>query len=588
MIFVDFHKEIPKILPDIIEANVEIYGEKHKDTISNRLNNTIFLNAYTPQNLAAYIEFLKDCKKRQLSVQFLEYVCKNICDIGSDNINFEFQHQQGYAEPLDKSIVSLLSTYIKNTVAFDQSYWPFCDSGIFLWMDSIQSNEDPKSTEEQRNSNRVEFLNFMRGNNTQPITVDNLEEFYTSEEYTQLRQKIKMCIQKFLELVEEYNSFVKQEITPLEQYSKKEIEHLRKFERNEVNTIFETIFPQLPVAIQEFLGKFSSIDEKIKALFGIEYNIGELGFEFFLESFSSEAEKTIIDKSDKYNDLSKMVVYLNRIKMFKSLGLDIDIDTAKGTKKTVDDFKQWYEQCLEMDGAKDLIIPSDVADQITVLRKEAYERYKKEKVHFHCCIPALSDEGNGNLDNQFQKLDSLIDYLSRIMDMANGNSDASRDFSISCDSGEEINAPFLATAMIFLGGNTIQTNIFGSENFFLLHETGHAFEYRLLNNEELKSGLNISVEYQQYNKDKRKYERINETLRDIRSIKVYRKLRDRGVKLVSRYEFTDCDEHLNNLNTHHIVKDLLAEFENNYSDAISDALLNDVEPLFDLVRKRKF
>ena len=62
-------------------------------------------------------------------------------------------------------------------------------------------------------------------------------------------------------------------------------------------------------------------------------------------------------------------------------------------------------------------------------------------------------------------------------------------------------------------------------------------------------GLEISDEPQQFNKDKRKYERMNETLRDMITMRVYRILRKKGVPLLEPYEFTLDDKVLNNSNT---------------------------------------
>lgn len=117
---------------------------------------------------------------------------------------------------------------------------------------------------------------------------------------------------------------------------------------------------------------------------------------------------------------------------------------------------------------------------------------------------------------------------------------------------------------------------------------GHALEYRKLKNGFLKCGLDISEEYQQFNKNKRKYERINETIRDMRTMRVYRILRNKGIELIDPYEFSYSDETLNNINTNKIVKDLLITFEEKYSEELSDALVNEYEPLFEMVRKRKF
>ena len=50
MNWMESYKNIPNILPDVIEAFVEVYGEKHRKTITERLQNTLFVYAYTPQN----------------------------------------------------------------------------------------------------------------------------------------------------------------------------------------------------------------------------------------------------------------------------------------------------------------------------------------------------------------------------------------------------------------------------------------------------------------------------------------------------------------------------------------------------------
>ena len=439
MNFLDFHKRIPSLLPDVIDAFVEVYGEKHRDTITERLNTTLFVNAYPLYKISNYIRGMKTSKRNQLGVEFIQYVCENVCDVGIENIDFNKQYKQGYTEPLDQNISNLLLNYIGYLDIFDDDKDALSERiGILSWLpDENDKDEEPSNTE-QIKINRTRFINFIR-ENCESITVEGLDEFYKTEEYSEIKKKIDLCIKKILDLKTEYYSFLEHEIAPIEHNMKNKIEHLAQFEQNEKNEIFLKIFSNLPSALQSFFNtRYSSINEKSNALFYLGTTPIGLGVQFDIEVFRPEETCT--------HDSQKYIMYSGRVSALKFFGIDItDIEKRFiADSSTWIDYKRCYEKCLEIEGAKELIIEPDVIKQIIQLREDAHERINRERIDYNSCITRQNSENNKEFYESIKN--DLIDYLFNQMDKADGEA-----IYIKGSATELLNKDFIIGAMIFLG-----------------------------------------------------------------------------------------------------------------------------------------
>lgn len=130
----------------------------------------------------------------------------------------------------------------------------------------------------------------------------------------------------------------------------------------------------------------------------------------------------------------------------------------------------------------------------------------------------------------------------------------------------------------------------GGLNELFLHELGHAFETVKVGN-EFKCGFDKVNEDERnpYNKRFRKYERLNETVKDILTSKVRKKLSEQGIDIFEPKEYTFGDDYLENINTHSIVRKMLMPFVDRYMEHISRALLlGDTNELFGIIGEENF
>lgn len=133
----------------------------------------------------------------------------------------------------------------------------------------------------------------------------------------------------------------------------------------------------------------------------------------------------------------------------------------------------------------------------------------------------------------------------------------------------------------------------GMDDYTLLHEYCHAIEMHKENGEttgdSLISGFDLINENQlnPYRKDKRKYERLNETITDIFSVEATRILHSRGIYISEPRELTNED--ILDCNTSIILKKLLMPFVTEYKDNIVRArITGDMQNLFNIIGRENF
>ena len=133
----------------------------------------------------------------------------------------------------------------------------------------------------------------------------------------------------------------------------------------------------------------------------------------------------------------------------------------------------------------------------------------------------------------------------------------------------------------------------GMDDYTLLHEYCHAIEMHKENGEttgdSLISGFDLINENQlnPYRKDKRKYERLNETITDIFSVEATRILHSRGIYISEPRELTNED--ILDCNTSIILKKLLMPFVTEYKDNIVRArITGDMQNSFNIIGRENF
>ena len=132
----------------------------------------------------------------------------------------------------------------------------------------------------------------------------------------------------------------------------------------------------------------------------------------------------------------------------------------------------------------------------------------------------------------------------------------------------------------------------GMDDYTLLHEYCHAIEIHKENEsteESFISGFDLINQDQlnPYRKDKRKYERLNETITDIFSVEATRILHNRGIYISEPRELTNED--ILNCNTSIILKKLLMPFVEKYKENIVSArITGNMQSLFNRIERDNF
>ncbi len=98
-------------LDDIIDVFTKVYGAQHREIIKERLQNTIYIIYNNLEGVEAYIQFLKECKQKELAVKFLKQIGIDVSKQG-----------ENYAKPLNKEINSLVYEYLGDYTHMDLQY----------------------------------------------------------------------------------------------------------------------------------------------------------------------------------------------------------------------------------------------------------------------------------------------------------------------------------------------------------------------------------------------------------------------------------------------------------------------------------
>ena len=283
-------------------------------------------------------------------------------------------------------------------------------------------------------------------------------------------------------------------------------------------------------------------------------NIGE---KTYLEFFSQQDEDILKDISIGEED--KINIYYCRTKYFEQMGIKTD--------KQLSDFKnskEYYEYLTKQEDVKKIIILPREVKEIAELRTKAYEETQKEFTYN---------------SKDFNKSTKQFDENSK-----NAIYEMQKDKSICIKQGA-VEGNF--APLVFL---TIREEDGGSIAHIVLHEIGHAIESEGIPEIcDMRSGFEngtINVPKNPYNDKKRKYERFNETIRDMLTIEANEILHKKGVYL---FEPKEIVKNSKDFNTSNICKNLLTEFLGKYRKEVMNVLLfGDIETLYNKVGEENF
>ena len=127
----------------------------------------------------------------------------------------------------------------------------------------------------------------------------------------------------------------------------------------------------------------------------------------------------------------------------------------------------------------------------------------------------------------------------------------------------------------------------GGLDYTMLHEFCHVIEKHSKGKEKIGSGFDITKEKNPYRLKKRKYERLNENITDIFSIRATRILHERGEYLLEPKEIVLSN--IMDVNTSSITKNMLMPFLKKYKEQIIRArITGDINSLLEVVGKDNF
>lgn len=503
---------------DILDALVEVYGNDYASLITKRFNLIYFVPYVNYEGINAYYRFLASSKSRELSLLMLKIIGIDIEEYGVTT----------YADDFCPKLSKLCEDLLGGSYCFDAI---FQDSpyGFKSFIDKY--GED--YSKEHITANRIKFINAVKHEDVGLINEDNYDDFVKTEEYQRI-EKIAIYYSGIYDaLLNTMNSFL-ESIKDYNEYYKKELDRKRDILEKYRTKLFYILEDRFRGKIKKHIDSLETENEKVKAILScsLEYTTD---IEYFSDEYQSKLDDPGVD------DSSKEWIKANRMKFFRDMGIDID------------PWKANYDEIIERDDVKPLIVYSVFANEVTRLRKYYLEEARKE---FLLESSSYKEAISYFADNQNNK-DAVYNILDRLQVCVNGGYNDKQDF----------------LPIIYY---TIRNWQCGCMDYVLLHEIVHAIECFSLKGIEHGCGFEPNVDRPElstkdHRETKRKYERLNEVITDFLAIEVSNKLHERDVYLLDEKMLTLSD--IGNFNTSKILKELVSKFYNKYRKYIIEARL---------------
>ena len=570
--------DIQKYIPNIVDAFSEVAGEEYRETIKERLNRTIHFPYNTLDNMQGYLTRLETYKKRELGIRFLEAIGVDVSKEKSKRYT-----DRSLEEDTDKLFMNYLGPISEDIFGED------CKSGISIWIKEDEKYRETKLEEDtdklfmndlktffedifeesgisiyfkedkKYREKKIEFLNLIRGNESTPITEDNFNEFCETSEYSQLLDKIKEYLQIYETLKKEYQAYV-QTLTPYQEFVDKERERKKNLKNKYTKELYAELEKKiLPNATRQYLiQKFPNINNRI----GIILKDSALDLKTYFEYFSEEDEKALND--DSTSDFKRYSIYSFRLYYLRDIGA-VSNDLEFNSRESEEIYKKFASQ----DKIKEYIPTPKDATRATQMRKEYYEKFNEKIIMENPYFIKIYSRFVHNEPNK--------EFIFRII--KNSEICINKNFFYSNDG---------PIGLLFM---TIWDSRAGGLDYVYCHELWHSIEYRKnqIFSNRIEGGFDEPDEHEKnpYNYQKRKYERMNETLTDIFCREAVEILHNKGIFIMEPEEISDLDTI--DCNTSHILKDLLVPFIKDYRKLILRAgIMGDKNALFDVIGEENF
>ena len=541
--------DFKRLLPFVVDAFTKVYGEEYHDIIFQRINNALIIPYYDIIGLNDYISCIKNCKRREYAIEFLNKI----------GVDVEKYKKNNYMQRLDDEVEKILEYYIGG------SYFGFCED-IDYWVPLQAFKPSNVKSPEKLLKKKIKIINYLLGDNHEQITEENFDLFAETEEYHRILEKIDKLNIVYEQFLLEYRKWEEQ-LHPYEQFEKSETKRKKEIIERKKELLFLDIYSKLPTVIINAISDKSS-EEKMNIILGY-LDISSVSL---IESFSSDKMKKLESKDVSLTD--KFFIICWQANFLKNLGLDVMDEFLSynfcPSEESIDD----YLKFLNQSNIKQYIPPDNLISYITSTRESKYEEALREyfmtREDFIDAKGVFSNNDENGLNFIYEIIKNKRTCITNGGAIKNGN--------------EFISVMYYA----------IRSGDAGSLFYSFMHECGHIIDQVspiALGFEDFRK-----VDNNPYDNSFRKYEKFNETINDIFTIEAIELLQKQGIYLIEPLEFTlsDVSNHNTALITKNLLKPLLLKFRQQIINAKVKADHNELiryigkdnfEELVDVVNK---
>lgn len=496
-VFKRYQLPIEELRPEIIDTIVEVYGERHRAQIEDRLNN-LYVNAYvTAEDVKNDYNEKKRHVESILSVDFLQNIGIEISNETKDEV-----YKRGTFH-LPEQYKEVLKQYfgISN----------FTDYGKIFSFDDELINSENDYANRMYKANRCEILKAMG----LEISPENYEEVIKTKRGQECFDRVMDIYKVAAECKNKFNQFKednKDYIEYLEKVKKYEQELKFKYMKKYSTQIVPYCDKELGVKIKEVLAKSYTSDYRfIQEVDKDGIYIAMYGKPLIL-AFSEDAEEKLTK-----DNFESMQVKLDRVKYYKAKGLDLGNN---------------YEDYENSEQAKKLLPDKELVETLFAIKEECDKEMDMEFFlntgNYQVCKKNILAQGikiQDNFSKEFVE-NGVTCIVPNVRQDANGN------YSL-------FNIVHLPLVKILPEYKDVQ----------IIHELLHTVESSMkqLSEDEIyfKFGFDEAVEPICHNEDKiivddmqldpnekkRRYELFSENLHQELAIEVTRRLHEKGIYL---------------------------------------------------------
>lgn len=302
-VFKRYELPIEDLRPQIIDTIVEVYGEKHRAQIEDRLNN-LYINTYvTAEDIKNDYNSKRSNFISMLSVKFLRSIGVEV----SEEIEDEVYKKGTFVLPDEHKEVLKQYFEISN----------FTDYGKIHSFDDKLINSENEYANKMHKSNRCDILTAM-GLEISPENYDEVIQTAQGQEYLAKAMdiyKVAADCKKELNQFEEENKDFIEYIEKVDTYERQlKMKYLKQFTAR----IVPYCDKELGAKIEESLDKdYTSVYDFIQDIDKEGKNFSRSG-EMRILSFSEDSEAKLGE-----NNFFTTLVKMDRIKYFQARGLDL-------------------------------------------------------------------------------------------------------------------------------------------------------------------------------------------------------------------------------------------------------------------------